>query len=80
MSIGGEKILMVTYINICEGGVWIIMNETGVQWRASMKMAIIIQPELKQGVYWTGDCQLLEEKRIVKRPVCYSEVHSVSRV
>jgi len=50
MGIGGKKILMVTYIHICEGGVWITMNESVVQWRASMKMTVNIRFKLKHGI------------------------------
>jgi len=66
MGIGGEKILMVTYINIHESGVWITMNKNVVQRQASMKMSINFRFKLKQGISWTAECQLLEEKRIVK--------------
>jgi hypothetical protein len=55
MGRGGEKILMVTYINICEGGVWVITNESGVQRRASMKITINIRFKIKQGISWTAE-------------------------
>jgi hypothetical protein len=54
LGIGGEKILMVTYINIYEGEVWIIMNESGVQRRSSVKITINIRFKIKQGISWTA--------------------------
>jgi len=46
---------MVTYINVREGGVWIIMNESVVQRRASMKITINIRFKLKHGNSWTAE-------------------------
>jgi hypothetical protein len=46
---------MVTYIDMCESGVWITMDESVVQWRASMEMTINIRFKLKQGISWTAN-------------------------